>query len=170
MRQPVREGGTGWSTASYQRLPAWINASDGDLRAISPVVEWIGMPVRTGGGRLRVIGGALRGRRIDTLPGVAIRPTGDRVREALFDILGNRVHGADFLDIYAGTGAIGIEALSRGARAVTFIENDPAAADLIRGNLSMAGGPSTRARVIAGDPAHAIALLEFEARCASHVR
>src|SRR4029450_10302463 len=74
-------------------------------------------------GRLRIIGGLLKGRRLDTLPGEAIRPTGDLVREALFDILGNRVSGTAFLDAYAGTGAIGIEAFSRGAREVTFIEH-----------------------------------------------
>ena len=121
------------------------------------------MPARNGRGSLRVIGGALRGRRIDTLPGESIRPTGDRVRGALFDILGNQVHGAVFLDIYAGTGAIGIEALSRGAREVTFIENDPAAADLIRRNLWVAGAASTRVRVIDRDPVQAVALLQREA-------
>ena len=160
--QPVREGGTGM--ASYQSLPAWINASDGDLRAMRPVLERIGMPDSNSRGRLRVIGGALRGRRIDTLPGESIRPTGDRVREALFDILGNQVHDSAFLDIYAGTGAIGIEALSRGAREVTFIENDPAAAELIRKNLSLAGAASTRVRVIDRDPEQAVALLQREDR------
>lgn len=129
-----------------------------------PVLERIGMPDRNSRGRLRVIGGALRGRRIDTLPGESIRPTGDRVREALFDILGNQVHDSVFLDIYAGTGAIGIEALSRGAREVVFIENDPAAADRIRKNLSLAGAASARVRVIDRDPAQAVALLQREQR------
>ena len=118
------------------------------------------MPV--GNGRLRVIGGILRGRRIDTLPGESIRPTGDRVREALFDILGPKVSGAAFLDIYAGTGAIGIEALSRGAREVTFIEGHAAAADLIRRNLARCTSESTSARVIARDSAQAVAQLARE--------
>ena len=120
------------------------------------------MPV--GNGRLRVIGGILRGRRIDTLPGESIRPTGDRVREALFDILGPKVAGAAFLDIYAGTGAIGIEALSRGAREVTFIESDAVAADLIRRNLARSASEPVRSRLITRDSAQAVALLEREER------
>ena len=120
------------------------------------------MPARNG--RLRVIGGLLKGRRIGTLPGGAIRPTGDRVREALFDILGRRIEGAAFLDVYAGTGAIGIEALSRGAAEAVFIENDPAAADLIRANLWLVGAAGTRGRVVARDLPRAASLLESEGR------
>ena len=65
-----------------------------------------------------------------------LRPTSDKLRETLFNILGSRVHGATFLDAYAGTGAIGIEALSRGARHVTFIEQDHRARALIAANLA----------------------------------
>src|SRR5678810_1027026 len=104
-----------------------------------------------GNGRLRVIGGLLKGRRIDTLPGESIRPTGDRVREALFAILGPRIRNATFLDLYAGTGAIGIEALSRGAREVVFIESDRAAAALLLKNLASCGADPARYRVIARD-------------------
>jgi len=75
-------------------------------------------------GQLRIIAGQLRGRRIPIPAGVAVRPTGDRVREALFSIIGARVENAAVLDAYAGSGALGLEALSRGARAVTFIEQD----------------------------------------------
>jgi 16S rRNA (guanine(966)-N(2))-methyltransferase RsmD len=68
-----------------------------------------------------------------------VRPTSDRLRETLFNVLGPRIAGARVLDGYAGTGAIGIEALSRGASAVTFVEHDSAAVGLIRDNLSACG-------------------------------
>lgn len=85
---------------------------------------------------MRVIAGSLRGRRLCRLQGTTLRPTSDKVREALFSILGNRVPGSRFLDLYAGTGAVGIEALSRGAVAVTFVESDPKAVQLMRKNLT----------------------------------
>jgi 16S rRNA (guanine966-N2)-methyltransferase len=65
-----------------------------------------------------------------------MRPTSDKVREALFSILASRVAGSRFLDLYAGTGAVGIEALSRGATLVTFVESDPRAVQIMRKNLS----------------------------------
>lgn len=90
---------------------------------------------------LRVIGGSSRGRRIEApaLPG--LRPTSDRVREAIFDILGSRggVEDLDVLDLFAGSGALGIEALSRGARHVTFVERDRRAAAAIERNLASTG-------------------------------
>ena len=67
--------------------------------------------------------------------GLALRPSSDRLRETLFNILGAAVEGSVFVDVYAGTGAVGIEAISRGAREVIFIENHPAAVALIRSNL-----------------------------------
>ncbi len=67
--------------------------------------------------------------------GTALRPTSDRVRGALFSILGSQVSGSRFLDLYAGTGAVGIEALSRGASTVTFVESDPKALQLLQRNL-----------------------------------
>lgn len=79
-----------------------------------------------------------------------IRPTSDRVREALFDILGARVEEAIVLDGYAGTGAVGIEALSRGARRVLFLERDRGALEIIRANLEL-GSWGDRAEVIAGE-------------------
>ena len=75
----------------------------------------------------RVIAGRYGGRRLKAPPGDATRPTADRVREALFSILGARVPGARVLDLFAGSGALGLEALSRGAQAVTFVERAPAA-------------------------------------------
>src|SRR5574342_438363 len=85
---------------------------------------------------MRVIAGSLRGRRLCRLQGTTLRPTSDKVREALFSILGNRVPGSRFLDLYAGTGAVGIEAFSRGADLVTFVESDRNAAQLTRKNLT----------------------------------
>jgi 16S rRNA (guanine966-N2)-methyltransferase len=82
---------------------------------------------------MRIIAGEHRGRRLTAPPGA--RPTADRVREALFSILGDRVRGARVLDLFAGSGALGIEALSRGAAQATFVDDDPGAAAAIRANL-----------------------------------
>ncbi|HEU0007195.1 MAG TPA: RsmD family RNA methyltransferase, partial [Terriglobia bacterium] len=71
--------------------------------------------------------------------GTALRPTSDKVRAALFSILGSQVSGGRFLDLYAGTGAVGIEALSRGASAVTFVESNLQAVQLLRKNLHALG-------------------------------
>ncbi len=84
---------------------------------------------------MRVIAGTYRSRILKSLKGLALRPTSDRLRETLFNVLGADVSGSRFVDLFAGTGAIGIEALSRGAREVVFIENHPPAAALIRRNL-----------------------------------
>jgi 16S rRNA (guanine966-N2)-methyltransferase len=86
---------------------------------------------------MRVIAGTHRGRRLQGPQGSALRPTSDRVREALFSILGNRLPESRFLDLYAGTGAVGIEALSRGVTHVTSVESDAAALHLLRHNLSV---------------------------------
>jgi 16S rRNA (guanine966-N2)-methyltransferase len=86
---------------------------------------------------VRVIGGAAKGRRLSTLQTSALRPTPDRVREALFNILGSRIEGAVVLDLFAGTGAIGLEALSRGAHAVVWVERHDAACRLIEKNLRL---------------------------------
>jgi 16S rRNA (guanine966-N2)-methyltransferase len=88
---------------------------------------------------LRVIAGTHRGRRLEAPPGRDTRPTADRVREALFSILGS-VEGMRVLDLFAGSGALGIEALSRGAASATFVERDRRAADVIRANLEGLGG------------------------------
>jgi len=85
---------------------------------------------------MRVIAGEFRSRRLLSIPGDATRPTPDRLRETLFDILTPRIEGAIFLDAYAGTGAVGIEALSRGARHAFFLEKNRAALETIRRNLS----------------------------------
>jgi 16S rRNA (guanine966-N2)-methyltransferase len=85
---------------------------------------------------MRIISGQNRGRRIQTLKGAQLRPTSDQVRETLFDVLGPSVLDSTFLDAYAGSGAVGLEALSRGAKEVVFVESHRAASDLIRRNLS----------------------------------
>jgi 16S rRNA (guanine966-N2)-methyltransferase len=84
---------------------------------------------------MRVIAGKYRSRILKSLKGLALRPTSDRLRETLFNILGPGVVGSRFVDVFAGTGAVGIEALSRSAAEVIFIENHPPAAKLIRSNL-----------------------------------
>ncbi len=84
---------------------------------------------------MRVIGGEFRSRVLKSLPGLDVRPTPDRLRETLFNILAPRMEGAIFADVYAGTGAVGIEALSRGAARAIFIEQNREAADVIRANL-----------------------------------
>jgi 16S rRNA (guanine966-N2)-methyltransferase len=84
---------------------------------------------------MRVIAGKYRRRTLRTLRGLALRPTSDRLRETLFDILGASVSGARWLDLYAGSGAVGIEALSRGAAQAIFVENHRAAVNLIHENL-----------------------------------
>lgn len=85
---------------------------------------------------MRVIAGTYRSRILKSLKGSALRPTSDYLRETLFNILGPGVDGSRFIDLFAGTGAIGIEALSRGAAEVVFIENHAPAATLIRRNLA----------------------------------
>lgn len=87
----------------------------------------------------RVVAGSLGGRRLRVPPGSATRPTSDRVREALFSTLGGRVIGASVLDLYAGSGALGIEALSRGAVTATFVEHDRRTAAVLRDNLASLG-------------------------------
>jgi 16S rRNA (guanine(966)-N(2))-methyltransferase RsmD len=86
-----------------------------------------------------VIAGTLGGRRLKAPPGSATRPTSDRVREALFSILGAEVEDARVLDLFAGSGALGIEALSRGAAQATFVDDAPAALAALKGNLQTLG-------------------------------
>ena len=99
---------------------------------------------------MRIIAGALKGRRIDAPNWPGLRPTSDRLRETLFNVLAPHIEGARFLDAYAGTGAVGIEALSRGASHVTFVERDPRAARLIEQNLARCGVKDRYAIIRAG--------------------
>lgn len=86
---------------------------------------------------MRVIAGEARGRRLKSPKGMQVRPTIDRVKEALFNIIGTGIYEARFLDLYGGTGSIGIEALSRGARQSVFVEREPRNVKLIRENLTL---------------------------------
>jgi 16S rRNA (guanine966-N2)-methyltransferase len=88
---------------------------------------------------MRVIAGEYRSRRIKSVPGLEVRPTPDRLREALFNVLAPRIVGAVFLDCYAGSGSVGIEALSRGARRVIFVEKNGQALEVLRENLKSLG-------------------------------
>ncbi len=88
---------------------------------------------------MRIIGGEFRSRKLKSLPGSATRPTPDRLRQALFDVLAPVIEGSVFIDAYAGTGAVGIEALSRGAVRAVFLEHSPRAAALIHENLRSLG-------------------------------
>ena len=88
---------------------------------------------------MRIIGGAHKGRRLSTPRWEGLRPTSDRLRETLFNILAPRVEGARVLDGCAGTGAVGLEALSRGAAHAVFIDSDPRAVALIRRNVAACG-------------------------------
>jgi len=105
---------------------------------------------------MRVIGGEYRSRRLKSLPGLNTRPTPDRLRETLFNVLSPDIVDSIFLDAYAGTGAVGIEALSRGARRCVFVEKNRAAVDVIRQNLESLGATG-RAEVFTGK---ALAVLE----------
>src|SRR6267378_4452975 len=84
---------------------------------------------------MRIIAGKFRSRQLKSLKGMALRPTTDKLRETLFNVLGALVVDARFVDLYAGTGAVGIEALSRGAREAIFVEKHPPAVSLIKKNL-----------------------------------
>jgi 16S rRNA (guanine(966)-N(2))-methyltransferase RsmD len=88
---------------------------------------------------MRIIAGLYRSRTLAAPAGLATRPTSDRLRETLFNVLAPRIEGAAFLDLYAGSGAVGIEALSRGAARVEFVERAPAALSMLSANLAKLG-------------------------------
>ncbi|HIE12354.1 MAG TPA: 16S rRNA (guanine(966)-N(2))-methyltransferase RsmD [Desulfotomaculum sp.] len=113
---------------------------------------------------MRVIAGSAKRRRLRTPPGKSIRPTADRVKEALFNILAVKIAGSRFLDLFAGTGGIGIEALSRGAARVVFVERSPRAVNLIRENLRRTG-LSQKSSVFRGDALTALNLLGRRGEC-----
>ncbi|SRR5216683_2917113 len=110
---------------------------------------------------MRIIAGIFRSRQLKSSKRLALRPTSDMLRETLFNILGPRVEGSRFLDLFAGTGAVGIEALSRGALSAVFVEDHSAAVRLIRENLTSLDIKS-EARVIASDVLAAITKLDKE--------
>jgi len=99
---------------------------------------------------MRVISGTAKGRKLKSVPGEGTRPVTDRVKESLFNILGSDVRDARFLDLFAGTGGVGIEALSRGAAEAAFVEQGRAALETIRANLAITR-LADRARVVRAD-------------------
>jgi 16S rRNA (guanine(966)-N(2))-methyltransferase RsmD len=111
---------------------------------------------------VRIVAGRWGGRRLTTPRGAAVRPTADRVREALFSILGDAVDGARVLDLFAGSGALGLEALSRGAGSATFVDAAAASVAAVRANLEALGGEAEVRRAdglrflrgAAGEPRH----------------
>jgi 16S rRNA (guanine(966)-N(2))-methyltransferase RsmD len=110
---------------------------------------------------LRVISGSAKKRKLKTPPGMGVRPTSDRVKEALFNILGNSVLDCSFLDLFAGSGNIGIEALSRGAASAVFVENNYKNLLVIKENLHITG-LSDKARLIRGEVAAVLSGLGIE--------
>lgn len=115
-----------------------------------------GIPhVPAASGKIRIIGGHLRNSRIEVPDRPGLRPTPERVRETLFNWLMAHVGGARVLDLFAGTGALGLEALSRGAAEAVFIERDAGLAAALRANLARLGQEG-RGRVVAGDALDAV--------------
>lgn len=115
-------------------------------------------PLRRVSGRVRIVAGQLRGSRLDVPDAPGLRPTPDRVRETVFNWLAPWTEGARVLDLFAGTGALGIEALSRGAAEVIFVERDAALADALRMNLERLKQP--QGYVVRGDGLAEIAALD----------
>jgi 16S rRNA (guanine(966)-N(2))-methyltransferase RsmD len=119
---------------------------------------------------MRVIAGSFRSRSLQAPAGLATRPTSDRLRETLFNVLAPRIEGVTFLDLYAGSGAVGIEALSRGAARVVFVERAPAAIKILRANLAglgfteghriVAGSVNAYLRKAGGDPRFDVVFLD----------
>jgi 16S rRNA (guanine966-N2)-methyltransferase len=110
---------------------------------------------------MRIIAGEARGRVLKSLKGELLQPTADRVRESLFGMLSEHLVGARFLDLFAGTGAVGLEALSRGANQATFVESHSPAGRVIQENIQKCGFEK-RARVLLTPVARALAILQRE--------
>lgn len=102
---------------------------------------------------MRVIAGKFRGRNLRSPPSMQVRPTSDRLRETLFNILAPRIQGARFLDLCAGSGAVGIEALSRGASRVTFVDRSRKMCGLVESNLDLCGVPEDETEVVKAEAA-----------------
>jgi len=113
---------------------------------------------------MRVVAGRFGGRRLRSLTHTGLRPTSERVREALFAILGQQVTGARTLDLFAGTGGLGIAALSRGAAVAVFVERDRRAVSLLRANLALLGLGPGEAELVIGPVASALRNLAGQGR------
>lgn len=112
---------------------------------------------------MRVITGQAKGRKLKAPKGMNTRPTSDRTKESLFNIIGDRLLDKTILDLYAGTGAIGIEALSRGADSAVFVEKDPRVVKIIRENLALTG-LTGQAEIICQDVDLAVSVLASQNR------
>lgn len=112
---------------------------------------------------MRVIAGSARRLLLETPPGLDVRPTTDRIKETLFNIINNSLYDAEFLDLFSGSGAIGIEALSRGALSAVFVDNSRISVDYINKNLEHTG-LREKAKVINSDCVSAISKLYYEKR------
>ncbi|MGE5614724.1 MAG: 16S rRNA (guanine(966)-N(2))-methyltransferase RsmD [Bacillota bacterium] len=112
---------------------------------------------------LKVIGGSVGGRKLNSVKGMATRPTSARVKEALFNILAPRIAGSEVLDLFAGTGSLGIEALSRGAERAVFVDKSPGCCSVVRANLENTGFTSC-AEVYSMDFSEGIRFLSREGR------
>jgi len=113
--------------------------------------------------KLRVISGTFRGRKLKTLSGTHTRPTTGKVKEAVFSSIQSVVPGSSWLDLFAGSGSIGIEALSRGANFVWFVERDPRGVEIIRTNLGTLGIDQDRSRLLCNDAEAACRIIAKEA-------
>src|SRR5882672_6431727 len=100
---------------------------------------------------MRIIAGKYRGRNLKSPPSLEVRPTSDRLRETLFNVIASRIEGIRFLDLCAGSGAVGIEALSRGAAHVTFVDRSRKMRGLIEANLELCRVPEDEVKVITAD-------------------
>ena len=100
---------------------------------------------------MRITGGELRGRRLKTPTTMELRPTQDAVREAVFSMLANAVPGARFLDLFAGTGAVGLEAYSRGAASVVWVEREPRTFKLLQENIAALAGDNLWLKAVCAD-------------------
>ena len=113
---------------------------------------------------MRVIAGSARHLQLKTLEGVDVRPTTDRIKETLFNIIQNSIYDSRFLDLFSGSGAIGIEALSRGAKSAVFVENNPKAFEVIKDNLEFTK-LADNAEIIPRSVKTAIKELEYNNEC-----
>jgi 16S rRNA (guanine966-N2)-methyltransferase len=102
---------------------------------------------------MRVIAGYYRGRNLKSPPSMQVRPTSDRLRETLFNVIAPRIEGARFLDLCAGSGAVGIEALSRGAAHATFVDRSRKMCGLVEANLDLCGVPEEETEVVMAEAA-----------------
>lgn len=113
---------------------------------------------------MRIVGGEYRGRKLHAPKGQDIRPTSDRVKEAVFSMLAGVVSGADVLDLFAGSGALGLEALSRGALSVVFVDRNLRSVELIKVNIALCRAQE-KSRVISGSAEQAVRKLAANGAC-----